>query len=232
MEFVWITALILSIAVYGFLMAFVLPRAFLKTELVNIKAKDRGIKNVKETVGRSIVYQPAMKIRKYVTQYVLSERKGKKILICKTAPDVRYIDYDVVMFNGINKPFKAVNAKELIENGYTDKLTLDPETAYVTLVINAVNDEKFKQKVIKPISGGKITLYAITCALLAFAQVYVMKLCCSYAFGGVFREEFMVTLQSNVITAICGALAAIINVTLVLVVTLKRNRAQQVKGEK
>ena len=113
----------------------------------------------------------------------------------------------------------------------TDKLTLDPETAYVTLVINGVNDERFDEGVIKPISGGKIALFAITSALLAFVQVYFVKLCCSYAFGGVFREEFMITLPGNIITAICGVLAAIINVTLVLAVTLKRNRAQEVKGE-
>ena len=231
MDFTWIAILTLSIAVYGLLMAVVLPRAFLKTELVEIKAKDRGIKNIKETVGRSIVYQPSVAIRKYVTQYVVSDRKGKKVLICKTRPNVRYLDYDVVMFNGINKPFKAVNAKELIENGYTDKLTLDPETAYVTLVINAVNDEQFDEGVIKPISGGKTTLYAITSALLAFVQVYFVKLCCSYAFGGVFREEFMITLQGNIITAICGGIAAIINITLVLAVTAKRNRAREVKGE-
>ena len=231
MDFVWISVLIVSTVLYAVLMVLVLPRAFLKTELVNIGAKDRGIKNVKETVGRSIVYQPSMRNRRYVRQYVVSERKGKKVLICKTSPDVRYIDYDVVMFNGINKPFKAINAKELVENGYTDKLVLDPETAYVTLVINAVNDEVFKQKVVKPISGGKITLYALTSAVLAFAQVFLIKLCCSYAFGGVFREEFMLTAQSNSITLICGGIVALINIILVLAVAAKRNRAKQVKGE-
>lgn len=232
MEFAWITLLIVSILAYAFLMAYVLPRAFLKTEIVAMKARDRGLKNIKETVGRSIVYQPSMEARKYVTQYVISDRKGKKVLICKTHPDVRYLDYDVVMFNAFNKPFKAVNARELVENGRTEKLELDKETAYVSLIINAANDEKFKRKLIKPVSGGKIALYALTCALLAFAQVYLMKLCCSYAFGGVFREEFMITLQSNMVTIFCGVAAAIINVALVLTISLKRNRAEKVKGEK
>ncbi len=231
MEFVWITLLILSVALYTVLMVLVLPRTFLKTELVNIKAKDRGIKNVKETVGRSIVYQPSLKIRKYIPQYVVSHRKGKKVLICKTSPDVRYIDYDVVMFNGINKPFKAINAKELIENGYTEKMMLDEETAYVTIVVNAVNDEKFKEDVVKPVSGGKITLYALTSALLAFVQVFLMKLCCSYAFGGVFREEFMLTPEGNIITLICGGVVAIVNIILVLVSAARKNRAQREKGE-
>ena len=232
MDFVWIAALVLSVGLYGFLMVYVLPRTFLKTGFASIRTKDRGIKNVKETVGRTIVYQPSMDIRKYVTQYLVSDRKGKKVLVCKTTPSVRYLDYDVVMFNGFNKPFKVVNAKELIENGYTDKLALDEQTAYVTLILNAVNDEEFKPDVIKPVSGGKIRLYALTCALLGFAQVFLMKLCCSYAFGGVFREEFMLTLQSNMVTVLCGVVVAIINVTLVLVSALRRNRARRAKGEK
>jgi hypothetical protein len=48
----------------------------------------------------------------------------------------------------------------------------------------------------------------------------------------VFREEFMITLQSNIITILCGVVAAIINVTLVLTIALKRNRAEKAKGEK
>ena len=231
MPIVWILILIASVAVYVFLMAWVFPRTFLKTEFVAVESHDRGLKNIKETVGRSIVYQPSKQNRKYVPQYVISDRKDKKVLICKTAPNVRYIDYDVVMFNRFNQAFKVVNAKELIERERTEKLELDENTAYISLVINAVNEETFKNKVVKPVAGGKISLYALTCALMTALEVFLIKLCCSYSFGGVFQEEFVLSGKSLLFTGICAAVAAIINVACVLIVVLKRNHSAE-KGDK
>ena len=232
MSIVWIIILVVSLAVYGLLTMYVFPRSFLKTEFVSIKAHDRGLKNVKETVGRSIVYQPSKENRKYIPQYVLSHRKGKKVLVCKTAPNVRYLDYDVVMFNGIGKAFNIVNSKELIERNRTEKLELDEDTAYVSLVINAVNEEQFKHRVVRPVPGGRIAWYAVVCGLLTMLQVFVMKLCCSYGFGGVFREEFMLSLNGTLFTVLFAVVAALINVAVVLIVVLRKNRTETVKGEK
>lgn len=232
MSVVWIIILVVSILTYGFLTMYVLPRTFLKTEFVSFTSRDRGLKNIKETVGRSIVYQPSKQNRKYISQYVISDRKGKKVLVCKTAPNVRYIDYDVVMFNGINKAFNVINSKELIERGRTERLELDENTAYVSLIINAVNEESFKNKVVKPVPGGRITWYAIVCGLMTVLEVFFMKLCCSYGFGGVFREEFMLSLPGTLFTVLFAAVAALINVGFVLIVVLRKNRKETAKGEK
>lgn len=232
MSIVWIIVLVASILMYGLLTAYVLPRTFLKTEFASVSSRDRGLKNIKETVGRSIVYQPSKKNRKYIPQYVISDRKGKKVLVCKTAPNVRFIDYDVVMFNGINKAFNVINSKELIERGFTERLELDENTAYVSLIINKVNGERFKTKVVKPIPGGRIALYAASCGLLTIVEVFLMKLCCSYGFGGVFREGFMLSLSGTLFTASVAAVAALINVAIILIVVLRGNRKETAKGER
>ena len=231
MEIVWVVVLIMSVVAYGVLMAYVLPRSFLKTEFATSESFDRGVKNIKETVGRSIVYQPSLKYRKYVPQYVISERKGKKVLICKLAPNVKYIDYDVVAFNGVNKVCNVVNVKEVVEKGYTEKLLLNEDVAYISLVINAVNDEEFDNKTLKPVSGGKIAAYTLSCAGLTLLEIFLTKLCCSYGFGGVFRESFMVNLQSTVITITFALVAIVVNVSFILSVVLKGSRNKADKGE-
>ena len=137
----WVITLIGSVAVYVFLMTYLFPQILLKTGLIIPTPRDRGIKNIKETTGRTIVYQPAIEYRKYIPQYLISERNGKKILLCKVSPNVKYIDYDVVMYDGTNQVCKVVNAKELIENDmYTEKMTLGANVAYVSIIINAVNN--------------------------------------------------------------------------------------------
>lgn len=77
MVVVWIIVFVLSFVVYAWMMAYLMPRKFLKTEYNVEQSNDRGLKNVKETTGRSIVYQPQLKYRKYVPQYLISERNGK-----------------------------------------------------------------------------------------------------------------------------------------------------------
>lgn len=231
---VWVIVLIVTVGVGAFLMAYVFPHSFLKTEFVAEESHDRGLKNVKETTGRSIVYQPSMKYRKYVTQYVISERDGEKKLICKLADNVRYIDYDVVMFNGWRKAFNVVNSKELIDenHAYTEELELEDDVAYVALIVNAVNDEAFASNAMKPASGGKIASYIFACVGLTVLQVFLMKVCCSYIFGGVFREVFMTSTQSTFTTLFVALGSVIVNVSFIVGVILKQNRSKAEKGEK
>lgn len=233
---VWMVVLAISFAAYGFLMTYVMPHYFLKTEYAVTETSDRGIKNVKETTGRSIVYQPAMKYRKFISQYLISERDGKKILKCKLAPNVEYVDYDVVMFNRFRKAFNILNVKELCENGYTDELELSKDTAYVSLLVNGVNDASETQnvgvtdKTLKPVTKRKMAMYALACSGLTVVQVFLVKLCCSYAFGGVFREIFMTSGTSNLLTLLLSAVAVIINVIFIFC-ALNSNRKDASKGE-
>ena len=221
----WIITLLASVALYVFLMTYLFPQILLKTGLVIQVPKDRGIKNIKETTGRTIVYQPAMPYRKYIPQYLLSERNGKKILLCKVAPTVKYIDYDVIMYDGVNQVCKVVNAKELIEKkGYTDEMSIDSDVAYVSIVVNAVNDGMVTEKRRKPITTKKIVWYLGACVVTTVLEILLIKLCCSSLFGGVFREIFMAKGSSIWTTVIFTLLATAANVGFVVWAIKKNNR--------
>ena len=230
-KIMWAILLILSLAAFAFLMAYVLPHIFLKTKFMVEKSGDRGIKNIKETTGRTIVYQPAVKFRKYVSQYLISQNGAQKVLVCKAMAGVEYLDYDVVMFNGMREAFRVINVKELIEDGYTEELVLDEETAYVSLVLNAVNETELPNEKVKPVSRGKIATYILSCTGLTILEVFITKLCCSYAFGGVFREIFMLSTTSMLTTLLFAVVAVAINITFILVALLKNRHKGNDEGE-
>ena len=229
----WILLLIISVVGYGMLMSTVLPRRFLKTDYIVSKPLDRGVKNVKETNGRSIVYQPAKKYRKFVTQYILSERDEKKILILKVDESVKYLNYDIVMFNGVGRIFNVMNVKELIKKtGYTEQIELPNEVAFVSLIVSEVNDLILESKAIKPVSGGKITGYVLISATVTAVEIFVAKLCLAYLIGGVFAESFLLSIESTIVTVAFAVIAILINVVAILGVTLKGGRTKVEKGDK
>lgn len=228
----WVTTLIISVLAYVILMSCVFPHGLLKTDWVIRAPRDRGIKNVKETTGRTIVYQPALEYRKYLPQYLISERDEKKILLCKLSPNVKYIDYDVVTYNAWNRVCKVINVKELIEKDvYTEQVALDKDVAYVSIIVNAVNGQMVTERKKKPVGKWKITGYTTACILATFLEILLIKLCCSNIFGGVFRETFMVEGNSVWLTVAIAGAAAVVNLICVIVAIVRNNRWTSKKGE-
>ena len=228
----WIITLIASVFVCIFLMVYLFPNVFLKTGFVVPTVKDRGLKNIKETTGRTIVYQPSLAYRKYIPQYLISDREGERILLCKIAPNVKYIDYDVVMFDGANNVCRVVNAKELIENeGYTEKMSLDKDVAYVSIVVNEVNEEVLTENKTKPIVKEKIVWYSLACALTTFLEILLIKVCCSSLFGEIFKESFMVEWTSVWLTVGVALASLVVHLAVIFCAIYKNNRVRTNKGE-
>lgn len=96
--FWWVLLLILTIATAVFISAFLLPQIYLKNRYSLTASGDRGIKKIFEKNGMSMVFEPVLKWRKYVNQYVLAERSGKKQLLCKINPEIAYLSYDVEVY--------------------------------------------------------------------------------------------------------------------------------------
>ncbi|MDE7453296.1 MAG: hypothetical protein K2N22_02690, partial [Clostridia bacterium] len=89
---VWSIVLVILVGLFVFAHAFVLPKAFLRTDFGKLPVTGRGVKSVEGESGTSMVYEPDAKISKYVKRYVLSERDGNKFLQCKIDEKVKYID--------------------------------------------------------------------------------------------------------------------------------------------
>ncbi len=229
MTVLWIALLIASLVVYGLLMGRVFPRRFLKRGYAITATADRGVKMVKETNGRSIVYQPSIRNRKYIPQYILSERDGQKKIICMVADNVKYVDFDVLMFNGQKKPFAAKNVKQLVKGKYLEEIDLPEDVAYVCLVINECNDVKFNVQLLDAIPSGKIASYVFLSALTTILMILVAKVCYAFAIGGVFKYSFLLEPNSLLITATFAGIALIVQTICILCITARTKRKKKSK---
>lgn len=208
---IWCALLAVTLAVSIAIACVVLPRMFLKTRYTMTKSGDRGIKKIWEKNGLSIVYEPVIKWRKYISQYVLAERSGKKQLKCKVDPELSYLSYDVVLFNNRDEVFNVLTVKEKIEGAYTKTLDLPEETSYVAINVNEADAVNFSAPVTAKVKTGKLLGFLFCCSLCIFLEVVCVKVCCANIFGGVFKESFVLELESTIATAGIAAVLIAVN---------------------
>ena len=229
---VWIILFILTIVISVVIASFVLPNAYLKASYALKKTGDRGIKKIAEkNDGTTIVYEPVVKWRKYVKQYLLSERYGQKKMVCKIDPDVEYLAYDVVLFNHRDEPFDVISVKEKTEGEFTKPLDLPEETSYVALSITEVDTVQFPVPITQKVPGRNIVAFLLWCSLCLFMEVFCVKACCSNLFGGVFRQSFMLDGESFAVTLVIALVTLFINLAVALPVILIRG-AKKTKWNK
>ena len=136
-------SLILYVAVVGI----IFPKVFLEKFERNSNLMERGIKKYIFAQGRAIVYEPAVKMRKYVDQYILSAYENKKILKCKINEKIHNINYDVAVFDSNDKLIGLFTFSDSIsEKGYTQDELLPAEASYISLVVRAVNGKEVSQE--------------------------------------------------------------------------------------
>lgn len=220
-----IILLVASMAAFLVLLILILPKLLLRVKFTVTEPADRGIKRCFYNGKRCVVYESGKQINKYIKNYLLLEGDNCKILRCKTSNKVKYLDYDVVIFDRYDKVRGVINVKEKMVNGsFTRRVELPEETSYVRIVLRKVNDFIFKQKKKKPIAyipKGKIALYTLCAAAITAFEVFVLKVSCAYAFGGVFRESFIRSgygIGIGIFLAIVTGIIAVVTVT----VSIKR----------
>lgn len=227
----WILLLIAVIAVFVAVHAVLLPKLFLKVNYEYDALPDRGIKIVSEVNGKSIVYEPDVRIRKFVKQYIVSERNGKKVFVCKIDEAIRYIEYDVVEFDDKGNSFKVLSVSELIKDkGYTQICELSDKAAYVTLVLNSVNNTEFNYRASKKVVMRGVALYLTFATFTEIACILAIKACVAKISGGIFYESFVLSAPSWIFTAVICAATVIINVISTLCIVFSGHRKKK-KGE-
>ena len=225
--FFWVLLLLIGSGAFCAAIVWGLPKIFLKSRYTIDQPYDRGIKKYKfKNTGYGIVYEPALNVRKYIKQYVLTNQNGEKKLMCKVAPKVTYIDYDIVLFDASNKVFLILNAKDLIEKSqFTAEVTLPPETAYVTILLNEVDGRKLGKKQSVRLSPFHLLCFAISSIGLSTCLAFCLKLCFANLFGGIMRQSFMASAMGNSLTLILSLVIGFVGVlvtTLVLVLKYKK----------
>ena len=232
MQTLWWIIFGFSVVMYISLAGFVFPKTFFKAGYDISFSYDRGLKKFKEKNGRSIVYEPKAEYRDCISQYILSERNGKKVIICKLKKDILYLDYDIVLFDFHEKVFKVINVKENIEKpGYTHIVELPDQTAYTTLIINNIDNVSFNNDAIKRLPKRRFAYFAAATGLLVALEIFLVKLCLANIYCDVFSNDFMTNTESILITFGVGIVAAAANLAFIFgYVIIKRQRQNREPG--
>jgi len=203
----WIVVLIVATALYFGAMIWLLPKAFLKSKYSFKATCDRGIKKYKlESEGYAIVYEPHLRARKHIKQYVITEKDGKKTLKCKIDKDTFYLDFDIFLFDSLHQVFDVIHVRDLIqEQGYTQDVEIPTSTAYVSVFLNRVNNETLNKKPRVKQSASKMVGLWIWSIVLTVAFALTLKLGVANLIAGVFRQSVMLSLKGNIITALVAA---------------------------
>ena len=230
--FIWVMFLIFTVVAYIGIASIILPRYYLKTRYTVEKSNDRGIKKVLEFTGQSMVFEPEIRWRKYVKQYVLSERDGEKKLTCKISENITYLEMDVVLFNNQDKVFSVLKVKDLVDkSGYTKTVDLPDQTSYVSIVVCKVDGEEFDDHLTAKVKGGKLFRFLLACSFLMVMEIMCLKVCCANLFGGVFKESFVLNWESTKVTLIMAVVAIVVNV-IVTAIAIKVREVNYRKGNK
>lgn len=191
---VWSIVLAILLAVFILIHVLILPKAFLRTDFGKLPVTGRGVRSVEGEDGRSMVYEPDPKILKYVKQYVLSERDGKKFLLCKIDEKVKYIDFDIAVFDKEGVTVRILNVKEIItRRGFTEVCALPQETSFVTLSLNEVNGKRTGKGLRGDISPKNLAWYLSLSAVADILCTVFVKICVANICGGIFGESFLLS---------------------------------------
>ncbi len=188
----WTLLLVLISIAYALLLVWVLPKLILKSNYSITQSNDRGLKKYKfNDDDYAIVYEPSMASRKYMSQYILAKKDGKKTFKGKVSSTVSYIDFDIALFNGQEECFLVINAMDLIgPDGFTKEVELPKETAYASIIINQINKKEFRKTLLARISTARLLLFGGAALLLSIGMTIGVTFSLSHMFGGLFRETF------------------------------------------
>ena len=159
-----------SIALYVFIIAYLLPGRLLKPSYDLSVIGDRGIKKYVFSGGRAIVYETSVLSGRYIKQYILSDNRGEKYIKCKIDEEITSIVYDVIAIDSFDKVIEVVEVSEPIsKRGITSGALLPPKTAYVCVVVKGVNgchvDTDMKMS-IRPRAANQYVFWTVLCSAL------------------------------------------------------------------
>ncbi len=191
--FGWVILYIAGLAAFFGAAGWLIPHLFFKNRYSGGDSNDRGVgKYFIPNVGYALVYRTERKYRKYIDKYVLYENSGKKFLSYKLKEGIRFIDFDITLFNKSRTPFLVLNSRSIVDGEPAD-LELPLETAYISLTVSRVNNESLAETEKRKLSVSKFvyTCYFISMLALSIGFALLTKLCFGNIMSGVFSEDFV-----------------------------------------
>lgn len=188
-----ILLLIVVCGIFVFLHIFVLPRYMLRYRNDFAEVPGRGLERVRDSCGNSVVYEPDRKYREYVQEYILSERGGKKYLICKIEDAIRFLDYDVLLFGERGQLFRILHIREkVLRAGFTGEIELPMQTTCASVFVNQADGIEVTKGNPFWLSRKWFCLYLALCAVLDALGFFAIRFCLANIFAGIYAESYMV----------------------------------------
>lgn len=189
---IWILLVVIASVIFTYFASYILPKLFFRMNLLKKLNKGVGQKVVEETYGTTILFEADKSINKYVSQYLISNRNSKTILLCEIDTSIYYLDYTCVCYDRKGNVCKMITVKENVESrGVTKELVLPHSTRSVALIINHANEESFKNDINIRTKFSSLVVYGLVEAILLFGLGYFIKFCLSKNGSGVFHSSFM-----------------------------------------
>lgn len=202
--------LIFSSLLYFFMIAYLLPLLFLRRKPPANIPHDRVIRRFRGDDFFGVEYFPRPAFRRWIRAYVIEEKDGEKFLRCKLAEDLRYLEMDVAVFSPDKHLVEVLHVKEVVtESGYTQKISLPDETAFVCLHLIETDRGRLQSAPRYKIAPANVFLFVLFQMIATASMVLAVKFCCANLFGGLFRESFMLENTYPITIAIVFALTVL-----------------------
>ena len=230
---IWLLIISLLFTLVIFFATYALPSIYLKMRYTVDKSNDRCIKRVYDRYGQCLVFEPEEKWRDYIEQYVLAERKDKKEVICKIDKSLEYIEYDIVVFNSMDKVSEIINTKEKVDGkGYTTPVLLPEDASYISINIIRADEKTFKENLTAKVTTSNKWKFLIINAALVIVEVVGLKICLANLFGGLFRESVIINLGELLFSITLAGVLILFNTITSLVAVKYREKNFAKKEEK
>lgn len=225
--FIGLTVVIVSMILFIVALTMLLPRLLLRVKYNVDEPQDRGLKRCIVGNKRCVVFRSEERNRPYIKQFLLTcDENGEKLLKCKCAKGIHYLDYDVVTFDRYDKVIEVINVKEdVCQLGVTRNVVLPRECSYVSIIIRGANETEFVTAPMTAIPKKSIFGYSVCVFLLSMLESFIIKISCAYTFGGVFRESFASSADSILLNLLISITLCLIGGATVIMTIWKRNRS-------
>jgi len=189
-----------SMLLFLAMLGFILPGTLLRVRYADVQTSDRGLRRFLFKGKRCVLYEVAQAQRKYVSRYLIWQENGYKLVKCQVASDIRFLEYDIVVYDRYKRIIDVIRTRENLLSVYTRPVELPNETAYISLRLRKVDKKTLDTAALISISRQRMVGYATLACLLALIEGFVIKVGAAYAFGDVFREAFIYSGKGTLIS--------------------------------
>lgn len=167
---------ILSVILYVYLTSRALPDICVRWANPKKKMGDRGLRKYTFPEGRGVVYEPELKMRRFIRQYALICYKNNKYLKCYLNPKIRFVKYDVMVYGPAGELLDIIAVTERVTNEkYSKAVPLHKDTSYVNVILRMADDMYKSGEAVISYSKASLAVLTVLVALSTIGEIYLAR---------------------------------------------------------